>query len=292
MDDVSRLDRASTVKGKEATSLDSQESRAKKENNDRKRRRSKAFEGHSPELGTSQSKVNNYKDTPSPEGDTSQGGEGIRGVSKLSKLMVETNISTQEKPTGRALGSTGFDDRLFASEYGYDGYGTNRARSFQNDPTPEPLWFCRLITMFNCDLVPHILFTQASKQSKEWNNDGELVTIDFSCFNSIFPYLHEMVDDKSPTWMWRATSSLKQKERFAELIHSEDGTTDDLEPISSDKYLGILGILISALPEPRSEFSWEGIEEGLWEVIESTYIPLLGVLDMDDIEEFLSRNMR
>jgi hypothetical protein len=37
---------------------------------------------------------------------------------------------------------------------------------------------------------------------------------------------------------------------------------------------------------------WEDVEEELWEIVESTCLPLLGVLDTDDLELFLEENMR
>jgi len=37
---------------------------------------------------------------------------------------------------------------------------------------------------------------------------------------------------------------------------------------------------------------WEDVEEELWEIVVSTCVPLLGVIDRDDIESFLEEYMR
>jgi hypothetical protein len=294
MDGSSRFDEVSTAKGRGVTSLHPVDSRPNRKSNIRARSRSTTLEPPSPERVVRRRKANHYRKSPSPEDDIEQDSEARGGIPKLSKTLLETSILTPKRFTAPPLmyGNGGFDDSHLFSNDDFNNDETNPPRSSQHNLGSEPLWFLRLITLFNCDLVPHILFTRASKPSKEWNNNGELVSIDLSCPGYFSPALCDMVDDKSPSWQWGTTSSLKRKERLAELIDYEDGAAKDLEPISKDNYLGILVILMSALPEPWSEIIWEGIEEELWEIIESTYIPLLGVLDMNDIEDFFSKNMR
>lgn len=40
------------------------------------------------------------------------------------------------------------------------------------------------------------------------------------------------------------------------------------------------------------EVIWRDVEEDLWEVVESTCLPVLGVLDRDDVESFLEAYLR
>lgn len=55
---------------------------------------------------------------------------------------------------------------------------------------------------------------------------------------------------------------------------------------------GILDTVLLAWPESWSEFLWEEIEDQLWGVVTSTVVPFLAVLDVDDIETYLSKNSR
>ena len=57
-------------------------------------------------------------------------------------------------------------------------------------------------------------------------------------------------------------------------------------------YLAILGIVIRAIPEPWSEVIWEEIEDQLLEVIETTCMPFLCVIGIEDVREYLCQSSR
>jgi hypothetical protein len=150
----------------------------------------------------------------------------------------------------------------------------------------EPIWLFHLLAQFNCDVVPRTLFSRASSPSMGWNSDGELMQIDLDCLNSIYPsYSDIIIKDKSIQWLRRYTSNLKRKEAFHDLVGG-------LAVSSHDIQLRILILVVVAFPEPWCQVSWEAVEEELWEVVETTCLPLLGVIGMDEIVDFLKGKLR
>lgn len=61
---------------------------------------------------------------------------------------------------------------------------------------------------------------------------------------------------------------------------------------AKSNYFVIIGLAIHAFPEAWSEICWEEIENELLEVILSTCIPFLAVLDEADIREYLAHYPR
>ena len=160
-----------------------------------------------------------------------------------------------------------------------------------SDLTQEPIWLLHLLALFNCDTVPMMLFVRASNPSKGWSNDGERMQVNLDCLNSIYPGFNDILLDETVPWLRRYTSNLNRKQTLADLVDSGDLAVDGLEIFSLESQLNVLFIVVSALPEPWCETTWEIIEGQLWEVVESTCLPLLAVIDMDEIANFLAKNM-
>jgi hypothetical protein len=160
-----------------------------------------------------------------------------------------------------------------------------------SDLSQEPIWLLHLLALFNCDNVPMMLFVRASNPSKGWSNDGERMQVDLDCLNLTYPSFKDILLDETVPWLRRYTSNLNRKQILADLVDSGDFAVDGLEVFSLETQLNVLFIVVSALPEPWCETTWEIIEGQLWEVVESTCLPLLAVIDMDEIDNFLAKNM-
>ena len=160
-----------------------------------------------------------------------------------------------------------------------------------SDLTQEPTWLLHLLALFNCDTVPMTLFFRASNPSKGWSNDGERMQVNLDCLNSTYPGFNNILLDETVPWLRRYTSNLNRKQILADLVDSGDLAVDGLEVFSLESQLNVLFIVVSASPEPWCEITWESIEGQLWEVVESTCLPLLAVIDMDEIDKFLAKNM-
>jgi hypothetical protein len=205
-----------------------------------------------------------------------------RRILDLSKNLQETKTTDMLAVTLAANVADSADD--------YPNGGESIRFSLQPTGGREPVWFMHLLSLFNCDSIPKSLFSRASKPSTEWNSDGELIHFDLDCLTSIRPDFSDIVRDDPVQWQQRYTSNLNRKQDLADHIDSEDLEVEGLEIFSKETQLSILAIIVSAWPEPWCEIVWEAVEEELWEVVESTCLPLLGVVSMDEIEEFLSRS--
>jgi hypothetical protein len=168
---------------------------------------------------------------------------------------------------------------------------TGESSHFSQDLSREPIWLLHLLALFNCDSIPKILFSRASKALTEWNNNGELVHVELNCLGSIHPDFNDIARGESVSWLQRYTSNFNRKEDFADLIDSNDLAVKVLEIFSNESQLSILTIVISAWPEPWCEIVWEAVEGELWEAVESTCLPLLGVISLDEIKNFVTEKM-
>ncbi|CZR52914.1 uncharacterized protein PAC_02791 [Phialocephala subalpina] len=149
----------------------------------------------------------------------------------------------------------------------------------------EPIWLQSFLSLFNCESIPKILFTRAAQPSIRWDNAGELVRVDLNCLHLVHPKFEELLG--KPSWSERFTNIENRRSHLEDLIECRDAAADGLEKFSAESLLTILTIAASAFPEPWCEVIWEDVEEELWEVVESTCLPLLGVLDREDMEIFL-----
>jgi hypothetical protein len=206
------------------------------------------------------------------------------GSRDLSKNLEGPKLSYMSAPTVTAKAAD--------SANGYKYPKTGESSHFSQDLSREPIWLLHLLALFNCDSIPKILFSRASKASTEWNNDGEPVHAELNCLGSIHPDFNDIARDESVSWLQRHTSNFNRKEGLADLIDSDDPAVKGLEIFSNESQLSILTIVVSAWPEPWCEIVWEAVEGELWEAVESTCLPLLGVISLDEIKAFVTENMR
>ncbi|OBT68579.1 hypothetical protein VE03_01775 [Pseudogymnoascus sp. 23342-1-I1] len=149
----------------------------------------------------------------------------------------------------------------------------------------QPIWLQSFLALFNCESVPYILFTRAAQPSTRWDNAGELVRVDLNCLHLVDPEFERLLG--KPLWSERFANIENRTSHVEDLIERGDADANGLDKCNKDFLLTILTIAASAFPEPWCEVIWKDVEEELWEVVESTCLPVLGVLDRDDMEIFL-----
>jgi hypothetical protein len=157
---------------------------------------------------------------------------------------------------------------------------------------PGLFWLSELLAICNCDSVPKILLSRALNPTKDWDSNGD-PSVSFLSLNTLYPNstfkFYDMVTSHSDFWLQRYTSNPGGRSRLCRFVPP---------PIIMSKYtmlrkpLDLLIAMILALPEPRREIAWEAIEDELWEVLESTCLPLLGVITLEELKKYLSRNLR
>jgi hypothetical protein len=158
----------------------------------------------------------------------------------------------------------------------------------------------QFLTYFRCHRIPKILFTRAAQNQFRWDDDGELKSSpgcrstlrlqsqQYGAHLDITTEIQEaenigVVRVEGKSWsQWYTVKSSWNKRT------SNQNTSD----YNKSNYFAILGIAIHAFPEPWSEICWEEVENQLWEVIQSTCVPFLAVLEGADIKEYLAHYPR
>jgi len=154
--------------------------------------------------------------------------------------------------------------------------------------------------MFNCSNIPNILFVRASKKSTvRWNDAGETVSQSRMEAPSLFGYanLSNIIN-----WIRKEEEEKGKKifgtgdrpwSRLYTTIESRKHAVHSASPRKAKAIqFAILDTVLLAWPEQWCEILWDEIEDQLWDVVVSTVVPFLGVLDAGDIVTYLSEKSR
>jgi len=155
--------------------------------------------------------------------------------------------------------------------------------SKRSDEEPQ----LRFLAFFHCETIPKILFTRAEKAASQWSDKGELDSsprYGLPLLPSSAESFTSIIEKAVRSNILRAeahfyTVEETWKDRYQVGLGSE---------MARSIYFTILSIVIRAFPEPYCEFTWEETEHQLWEVVHSTCVPFLGILDIDDIMDHLT----
>lgn len=168
--------------------------------------------------------------------------------------------------------------------------------------------FCRLLSLIDCRSVPKILFTRACRDQAEWLRSGEL---DFRKPASVWvpswllPLFNPVAGPKaSSVDATNESAAVNVVELATEhgiitveepngLPHFEQYCVHDdwRNRLRSDLpspdvlvcLFDVLALVLQAIPDSHAELLWEELEAQLWDVIESTCLPLLTVIDIRDV---------
>ena len=149
------------------------------------------------------------------------------------------------------------------------------------------------LNLFNCSHIPNILFTRASaKATTIWSDEGEAVLLNRADSPSLFGYSNllniinsiregdeeRMYTPEHPPWSEKYTTT----EELRHHISYDTGSNK-----SKLIQFGILNTILLAWPEQWCEILWDEIEDQLWDVVTTTVVPFLAVLETEDIESYL-----
>jgi hypothetical protein len=59
-------------------------------------------------------------------------------------------------------------------------------------------------------------------------------------------------------------------------------------PATMETLFDLLAVVAHAFPTPFAELLWEETELQLWEIVDSTCVPILAVITVEDVEKYLS----
>ncbi len=159
----------------------------------------------------------------------------------------------------------------------------------------KELRFCQLLSFFECDRVPVELFRRACRPRLTWNSIGEQSTR-LPGDNYVSSWLVLLLSRDTAT---HGIPHGLQRANDMGIIHIEGTQPFDIlgfgpgwkikvrNKIPSDQDLHycieLLTVILHAYPEPYLELCWRELEIQLWEIIDSTCVPILAVLDKDSI---------
>ena len=155
----------------------------------------------------------------------------------------------------------------------------------------DHLWLTGLLAICACDTVPKTLLSRALNCSTSWGSNGEL-NLSTLCMNTLYMYpdstfkLYGMTAGPSDSWRQRYTSNPEEVSAFCRLVPEPKMVLEHTMP---KRPLDVLIVMMLALPEPHCEIAWEAVEDELWEVFESTCLPLLGVITLEDLINHFAR---
>lgn len=168
---------------------------------------------------------------------------------------------------------------------------SNLVRPWKIDPS-------EFLAFFNCDVIPNVLLIRASEKSTfQWNDVGEMKQKDRTKtvlplgFEELSNVLFSIESRRSVLGYnfevppWSASYIITDELRGSTNCNHDPATLKDVQFM-------ILNVVIFALPEPWCEILWDEIEDQIWEVVQSTCVPFLAVLTMEDIELYLLQNAR
>jgi hypothetical protein len=143
------------------------------------------------------------------------------------------------------------------------------------------------LAFFGCDVLPSPLFNRVYKPSLRWDNSGELEHKPFILPSPIISQLPTIIEEgklrsiikaEGAPWSEHYTISQEWKERL--LLNAPPATCRSMQ-------FAILDMIVWAFPTPWTEISWEEVENQLWDVVRSTCVPFLGILDIGDVMEYM-----
>ncbi|CZR63156.1 uncharacterized protein PAC_13053 [Phialocephala subalpina] len=145
----------------------------------------------------------------------------------------------------------------------------------------------RYLAFVKCRAIPKILFSRSDYACRRWNIHGEYDT---------GPRLggetpRSVVAEAQRDGAIRAEGP---ENALWYIVNNEwkEGVLDDVGyEVVKSQYFKILEVVLQAFPEAWSEILWEEIEGELWPLIESTCVPFLGVLEIDDIKNHLDSDL-
>ncbi|KAL5328743.1 hypothetical protein ACEPPN_002247 [Leptodophora sp. 'Broadleaf-Isolate-01'] len=169
-----------------------------------------------------------------------------------------------------------------------------RSASAGSTEDPRLVRLQQLLSVFETDTVPGLLFSRAVQWKSSWGSNGELQTT--PCEDIVPAWLITTIQDiglfsraiqstpaastsvyNKPLDQYNIPSEWRQK-------HREGISLPSLETLLFD----VLSTTIQALPDAYTEILWEETEAELWDIILSTCVPFLAVIDISDIRRYMS----
>lgn len=150
----------------------------------------------------------------------------------------------------------------------------------------------KFLAFFKCHELPRILFERIYQPSKTWNDEGEVIE---SCEENIVGIdsdIENIIQEAEDNGviadfetLWGRVYIVEESWRHWLSLNTDDETYRDIQ-------FKILELAMKAFPTPFTEISWMEIEDQLWDLVQTTCVPFLSVLNINDVMDYLdNRNL-
>lgn len=151
----------------------------------------------------------------------------------------------------------------------------------RDDPTAESIYQLRwFLTLLDCETIPEALFKRAAKVRTIWGPAGNLIpaaSLVPRWLRSILGQEYDSVRGRKGRSVLR--TNLQELESLdLRRLERKALSPEVITRISFD----ILSTVMQAFPEPYSEILWQETTAQLWEVVDSTCLPFLAVINWPD----------
>ncbi|KAK6612140.1 hypothetical protein H4I96_01353 [Botrytis cinerea] len=145
----------------------------------------------------------------------------------------------------------------------------------------------QFLAFFKCHELPRILFERICQPSKVWNDEGEIV----ECSETIVGLdsdLENIFQEAKDNGIIRCFETLLSETYVVEeswkqwlCFNTDDRARRNIE-------FNILELVLKAFPTPYTEISWMEVESQMLNVVQTTCVPFLCNLDMEDVIDYLN----
>ncbi|KAI9648605.1 hypothetical protein NHQ30_003242 [Ciborinia camelliae] len=145
----------------------------------------------------------------------------------------------------------------------------------------------QFLGFFRCREIPRILFERVCQPSKAWNEEGEIVSESCDTIIGLDSDIKNIIQEAELHGIICVFNTLWNQiyvidEGWSELLSTN---VEDID--RRNIQFNILELVMKAYPTPHTEISWMEIEEQLWEVVRTTCVPFLGIIDINDVMDYL-----
>ncbi|KAF7888618.1 uncharacterized protein EAF02_003159 [Botrytis sinoallii] len=145
----------------------------------------------------------------------------------------------------------------------------------------------QFLAFFKCHELPRILFERICQPSKVWNVEGEIV----ECSETIIGLdsdLENIFQEAKDNGIIRCFETLLSQTYVIDESWKQWLSFNTDDRARRNIQFNILELVLKAFPTPYTEISWMEVESQMLDIVQTTCVPFLCILDMKDVTDYLN----
>ncbi|TGO71040.1 hypothetical protein BELL_0627g00020 [Botrytis elliptica] len=145
----------------------------------------------------------------------------------------------------------------------------------------------QFLAFFKCHELPWILFERICQPSKVWNDEGEIV----ECSETIIGLdsdLENLFQEAKDNEIIKCFETLLSQTYVVDESWKQWLSFNTDDRARRNIQFNILELVLKAFPTPYTEISWMEVESQMLDIVQTTCVPFLCILDMKDVTEYLN----